>query len=211
MLIVNNLRFGYQHRSILDGLSFHCKAAEVVHLAGPNGVGKSTLMGILAGLLAEKDGEVRFEGPEGPTTDYRQHCEYLGAEANGLYAKLDAMTNLRLWTALRGRKPDDARLIAELSRWGLGSPLVYQDFAVEKFSTGMKRRLALARVSLSQTRLWLLDEPFYGLDRNGIKVFQQALAEHLEQRGAVVIVSHDSEPLLPFKVRVIDLGHAIKH
>ena len=71
--------------------------------------------------------------------------EYLSAEANGLFFELDAISNLKFYTKLRGHKYTEDQLIAELRIWGLASKLVYKNFPTSKFSTGMKRRLALAR------------------------------------------------------------------
>lgn len=206
MLSVANVHFGYQFRKILSGVSFRVEPGETVQLVGPNGAGKTTLMAIIAGLIAENSGSVSFHADGEAHTDYREYCEYLPAEANALFLKLDALTNLSLWSRLRGREPSEATLVAELTRWGLGSPLVHRQFPVEKFSTGMKRRLALARVGLSGAPLWLLDEPLYGLDKNGIAVFQAMLTTHLAARGMVVIVSHDTAPLEPFVVRSVAIG-----
>lgn len=206
MLKIHNLEFRYQYRRILQGVSFQAEAGELVHIVGPNGAGKTTLMSILAGLRREHSGSISFHKADGAiASDRRDYIEYLPAEANALYGKMDAMINLRFWQNLRGIRISDEQLIAELNLWDLGHPLVRQNFPVERFSTGMKRRLALARVKLSQTPCWLLDEPLYGLDTRGIQTFQNMLAQHLGQGGQAWIVSHDTAPLAIFPLRTLNL------
>lgn len=205
MLVVDSVSFAYQYRQILRELSFTVGPGQLVQLVGPNGAGKSTLVAIIAGLMAEQSGSVSYHVDGKQHSDYRRYCEYLPAEANGLYLKLDALSNLRFWQELRGITVDKQRLLTELTSWGLGSPLVYQNFPVEKFSTGMKRRLALARVQLANVPLWLLDEPLYGLDRNGVAVWQSCMQAHLDAGGMVVVVSHEQEALRPLNPRQVEV------
>lgn len=206
MLKIQNLEFRYQFRRILQDVSFAADAGEIVHIVGPNGAGKTTLMTILAGLRREHGGSIEYHRGGTVAEDRREFIEYLPAEANALYGKMDAITNLRFWQGLRGIKGSDETIIKELELWDLDHPLVRQNFPVERFSTGMKRRLALARVHLSETPCWLLDEPLYGLDTRGIQTFQRMLEEHLQKGGQAWIVSHDTAPLSIFKLRTLDLG-----
>ncbi len=208
MLKITDVKFGYKFRPILDGVSFVVKTHELIHIIGPNGCGKTTLMGILAGLIKETSGTISLEVDAKLVTDRRLYTEYLPAEANALYGKMDAMENLRFWLKLRGLAHHDQLIIDELERWNLAHPLVRQSFPVEKFSTGMKRRLALARVALSRTPLWLLDEPLYGLDTRGIEQFQAILKGHLELGGSAVVVSHDVEPLKQLNPQVYEIRKA---
>ncbi|MFW7378842.1 MAG: heme ABC exporter ATP-binding protein CcmA [Oligoflexus sp.] len=203
MLAVENLSFGYRFRSIFHNLSFRVEGGELLHIVGPNGCGKTTLISVLAGLAQASQGSIHWQDAQTGSTsrDLRQHLEYLPAEANALYGKMDALENLRFWLRLRGRNADDESIIAELQRWELGHPLIRQNFPVEKFSTGMKRRLAIARVHLSGAPCWLLDEPLYGLDQKGVATFQELLAEHLRKGGCAVVVSHDVQALQPLSPR----------
>lgn len=206
MLKIENLEFRYQFRKIFSGLNFHSEPGQGVHIIGANGAGKSTLMSVIAGLRREHQGRISFVNRAGILIeDRREALEYLPAEANSLYGKRDAMENLRFWTGLRGLSYTEAELIAELQFWDLSHPLVRQHFPIERFSTGMKRRLALARVRLSQTDCWLLDEPLYGLDTRGIDRFQEMLQQHFAKGGEAWIVSHDQVPLSRFSFKSLDL------
>ena len=205
MLQVKNVNFGYKFRPILKGVSFDLAEGQILHIKGPNGCGKTTLMSILAGLIQETSGSIQYHLDGNPCSDRRLYTEYLPAEANGLYGKMDAMDNLRFWLRLRGLDSSDQSIISELELWGLDHPLIRTNFPIEKYSTGMKRRLSIARVHLSKTPVWLLDEPLYGLDVKGIQQFQQILREHLEGGGSTVVVSHDVAPLEPFNPTVLEL------
>jgi heme ABC exporter ATP-binding subunit CcmA len=207
VLEIKQLGFRYQFKVILSQLSFSADAGEILHIVGPNGSGKTTLMSILAGLRKESTGEIRYRLADGKIlADRRTHVEYVPAEANALFGKMDAMSNLRFWRKLRGLDPSDRALRPVLARWDLDHPLIRENFPVESFSTGMKRRLALARLELSQTPCWLLDEPLYGLDTKGIETFQDMLQSHRERSGITVLVSHDTAPLEKFPVKPLDLS-----
>ncbi|MBC7532576.1 MAG: heme ABC exporter ATP-binding protein CcmA [Oligoflexus sp.] len=206
MLDIKLLSFRYQFKTILSQLSFRAVTGEILHITGPNGSGKTTLMSLLAGLRKEAGGTIEYRLPSGKAAeDRRTYVEYLPAEANALFGKMDAMSNLRFWRKLRNLEASDASIRAVLKKWDLDHPLVRQNFPVESFSTGMKRRLALARLELSETPCWLLDEPLYGLDTKGIETFQLMLDEHLKKGGITIIVSHDITPLERFPLRRLDL------
>lgn len=202
MLEVSDLSFGFRFRPIFSGVSFSVGSGQMLHIQGPNGCGKTTLMSILAGLKQANSGTVRFTA-NGESAPLCQYAEYLPAEANALYGKMDAMQNLKFWLNLRGQKAKEDVITNALERWDLGHKLVRSQFPIEKFSTGMKRRLALARVELSRTSLWLLDEPLYGLDAKGIETFQQTVKNHIENGGSVLIVSHEVSALAMFQPRAL--------
>ena len=95
-----------------------------------------------------------------------------------------------MWSELNGQTFDKPALIKGLSDWGFKGDFLVENLPVSKFSTGMKRRLALVRLSLSSAA-WLLDEPLYGLDIAGVNQFEALLDTHLKSGGMAVIISHD--------------------
>lgn len=197
MLKVSALSFAFAQRKLFTDVSFSLLPGAIMHLQGSNGVGKSTLLMVIAGLHTASAGSVAWQGGSAETVpaDRRQLFAYLSAEANGLYLRMDAKDNLLFWAHLRGVPLTPEEAFTLLLHWGLGHRLLRQDFPVGQFSTGMRRRLALARVSLSAAPCWLLDEPLFGLDRKGIALFQELLAEHSRRGGVAIIVSHDEAPL----------------
>ena len=207
MLVVENLSFGFPHRPILKNFSLTVNQGELVHISGPNGAGKSTLMALIAGLIPPDHGEVFFKTSDGKVVDNpRIFIEYMPAESNALFLKMNAPQNLAFWVNLRQGKVQNKILIDELRFWGLAHPLLLGNFPVEKYSTGMKRRLALARLRLASTPCWLLDEPVYGLDSGATGSFRSILKEHLSKGGMAVMISHDTSAFLEIPHRKIDLG-----
>lgn len=211
MLALQKLAFGFRHRPLFHDLSFSVAPGELVHLAGPNGAGKSTLMAVVAGLLEPTAGKIEYrpdKGAVGLADDRREFMEYMPAEANGLYVKMDATQNLLFWARLRGKALVPADVHAALGVWNLNHPLLRDNFPVEKFSTGMKRRLALARLGLSPAPCWLLDEPLYGLDVQAMTMFTGMLKDHLAQGGLALVVSHDLKPVESLITRTVTLKGA---
>ena len=211
MLTVESISFSFEHRQILRDLSLILPPGKLLHLRGPNGVGKSTLLSLLAGLLSPDRGSITFQsGKELYREDLREVCAWLPAEGNGLYLKMNAVENLRFWCQIRGKSPGEKELSEALSHWGLGHPLLKTRFPVSHYSTGMRRRLGLARLSLSGAPCWLLDEPIYGLDERGIRLFQDCLRDHLKNRGSAIVVSHDQGALSPLNPQTLTLEHSKK-
>jgi heme exporter protein A len=211
MLSVNKVSFGFPHRPILRDFSLTVQKGELVHISGPNGAGKSTLMSLIAGLIPVDRGSITYTSESGQEVDDRRWwIEYVPAEANGLFPKMNALQNLSFWAKLRGHNPSpkdlEKSLVAELKFWGLSHSLLLGPFPVEKYSTGMKRRLALARLTLSQTPCWLLDEPVYGLDAGATESFRNVLDQHLKRGGLAVMISHDLAALKDLSYRKMVLN-----
>jgi len=202
LLVLRDVSFGFGHKLLIKNLSFEVRAGEMLLVTGPNGSGKSTCLSLIAGLRQPLNGTVAWNDQ---ADEVRKHSAILLAENNGHYLKLDATENLSFWVKLFKSKTSSREdIIATLTRWNLGHPLIRQGLPVERFSTGMKRRLALARLEISGAPLWILDEPLHGLDRDGIATFVSALRAHQEQGGMTVVVSHDLTPFEQLKHRRLD-------
>jgi heme exporter protein A len=185
IVAAEELSFGY-YRPLFQNLSFNVLPGQLLQIHGANGAGKSSLLKVLLGLLAPQTGRVCWG--EGQLNQ----VEYLCAEAGGHLPKLSATDNLLFWSSLKlAPAPPAAAIAAELAYWGFRNPYVCQHLPVEKFSTGMKKRLSLARLRLNGSRLWLLDEPLAGLDTAGVQLVQECLHTHLATQGAAVLISHE--------------------
>lgn len=192
MLDVIKLELERGDRRLLTGLSFSLQAGELLHIAGRNGRGKTTLLRALCGLTAPAAGEIRWQGA--PITDQRE--EYVAALAyvghsNGLQGELTPPENLRTWARLHYGDADEmeAAVAQALERLDL-----YRFAALpSKFlSQGQKRRLALGRLALGQKRLWVLDEPFTALDAESVQRVNALLDAHLADGGLVALASHQA-------------------
>jgi len=120
--------------------------------------------------------------------DQIRHRIEILSHGSALYEELSARENLSFAAAIRGDRPAEGAVAAALERAGLGE---VADERVRTLSSGMKRRITLARLLLRRVDLWLLDEPYTNLDREATKVLEAALQEHQERGGMAVIATHN--------------------
>ncbi|MFK7873308.1 MAG: heme ABC exporter ATP-binding protein CcmA [Oligoflexales bacterium] len=208
MLVVQDLSFSYRQRPIFSHVQFQLPLGSMMRIEGPNGCGKSTLLSICAGLRAPGSGRVFWQEQRQSQEIEpipKSSLQYLPAEANGLFQKLTAMENLLFWSKFSRVEVSQCQIEEALKKWGFRQKLVQTELPVAYFSTGMKRRLAFAKLSLLSTDLWILDEPLYGLDEQGVKDFSVMVAKHVENQGAVLFVSHDLQGLKNLSVETVEL------
>ena len=163
----------------------------MLHLTGPNGSGKSTLLGLIAGQNKIQSGSIFRTGANGAKLAAAASVDYLAADWNGHFTNLCARDNLNFWLSLNRRRLPSKELERCLSYWGLNSQLLQTMVPVGRFSTGMRRRLALARMQLTESPCILLDEPTNGLDQKGCTLFRKFIQDHTAKGGYGIIVSHD--------------------
>lgn len=190
-------------RHVLRGLSFDLGGGDLVHAAGANGSGKTTLLRVCAGLLAPELGSVQWRGrPIAADRDaYSCTISYLG-HSDGLKPDFTARENLAYECGLR-RALAAAEIDEALARVGLSGA---RDQPARSLSAGQRRRLAIARVQLAGTALWLLDEPFTNLDADGIAMVAGVVAAHAEQGGAVMFAAHQAPAIPRHAARRVELG-----
>jgi heme exporter protein A len=174
-------------RHILRDVSFGVRAGEFLKLTGPNGVGKTTLIRIVCGLLPPESGAVLWRGKQVRSSNDDFHIEmaYLG-HLNSLKADLTARENLLYLAGLR-QSLTEAEIDAALDRVGI---LSRGDLVARSLSAGQKRRLALARLLLSGATLWILDEPVTNLDTAGIELVEELITEHVNKGGLALSAAH---------------------
>lgn len=202
MLKVQGLKFAYKNRPLFENLSFEVGDRSLIRIAGANGSGKSTLVSLITDLISGAQGKIIFDGPN----DYRSWTSWIAADANGLIPSLSATANLEFWLRLRGRNLPNEVLESALSDWGLSGVWVQKNLPVSRFSTGMRRRLALARLDLEASRLWILDEPLFGLDDAACQKFRNNLERHIATGGAAIVVTHDERLMIGLDHETIKLG-----
>jgi heme exporter protein A len=174
-------------RHVLRGVSFSIGPGKLLHIAGSNGVGKTTLLRVVCGLIAPESGEVRWQGRDirYERESYQANIAFAAHDA-ALKADLTALENLRFAVGLR-RKVADPELLDVMQRTGAGD---YADLPARVLSAGQRRRVAMARVLACRAPLWLLDEPFSNLDAVGVEVISRLIDEHIGDGGAAVVVAH---------------------
>ncbi|WP_339177780.1 ABC transporter ATP-binding protein [Oceanobacillus sp. FSL W7-1293] len=188
LLHIENLYGGYTHKNVLHDISFDLNKGEIVGLIGLNGAGKSTTIKHIIGLMQPKKGEVQVEGksfqddPEG----YRNQMAYI-PEMPILYDELTLYEHLRLTAMAYGIEEEvfEQRL-----------PKLLQEFRLEKklnwfpvhFSKGMRQKVMIMCAFLIEPPLYIVDEPFVGLDPLGIQSYLQMM-DSMKKQGAGVLMS----------------------
>ncbi|MCP5085550.1 MAG: heme ABC exporter ATP-binding protein CcmA [Rhodobacteraceae bacterium] len=172
-LVAQNLTCKRGDRLILSGVSFTLNPGDCLILRGPNGIGKSTLLRVLAGLTPPAGGTLQIDADQ---IAYAGHLD-------AVKAQMSVADNLQFWAGIYGS--GDAGQTAH--HFGLDA---LADRLAHRLSAGQKRRLGLARLHLSGRRIWLLDEPTVSLDTEHVSLFEKAFADHCTAGGIAVISSH---------------------
>ncbi len=178
-------------RALFRDLSFAVNAGEALILRGPNGVGKTSLLRVMAGLVLADGGEFFMDEQPPLSAAHRAATLYVG-HANALKDEFSAEENLADQLALDVIHATRAQHLDALQRVGL---LARRRVAARKLSQGQKRRISVARLLLSERPLWLLDEPTNALDETGVVLFLQTVDVHLARGGLAVIATHLTLPL----------------
>jgi heme exporter protein A len=175
-------------RRLFSGLDFAVSPGTFVQLTGPNGSGKTSLLRILCGLLAPAEGEITWEGANIRSLgeEYVAQMTYVG-HRHGVKEELSAVENLRISNALNGVSVSKARAFEVLGQMGLaGRELL----PARLLSEGQRRRVALARLLVCNTRLWLLDEVMTSLDKRAVALVRSLIENHLAGGGIAFVATH---------------------
>ena len=187
-LIVKNLTCLRNDKLLFRGINFTLNPGEIIHVHGENGVGKSSLLRILCGLLQPVEGEIFWQGQLTASNpiQFKSDMGYLGHKL-GLKEPLTVAENIKIF--IDSKKFDGAGEIIDdvLTRMGIKH---LKNHLCDTLSAGQKQRVALARLLAKKCTLWLLDEPFNSIDVGGIEVLENVIGEHIQSGGMVVLTSH---------------------
>jgi heme exporter protein A len=205
MLDANGLGCTRGERTLFRGVAFKLEPAGLLHVAGTNGSGKTSLLRILCGIAQPEAGEVRWRGEpiRALREAYWRELVYLG-HAIALKDDLTALENLQLACLLAGRAVTADAARAALAAFGLAA---CEHLPVRSLSQGQKRRSALARLSLSNDApLWILDEPFSALDTAAVQYLEQLILAHIARGGGVIFTTHQDAAIHARVTQRIDLN-----
>src|SRR5207245_3517104 len=170
-------------REVFSGLDFEAASGEALAVTGPNGSGKTSLLRLIAGLLAVSGGSIGLEGGEAELS-LPEQAHYLG-HRDALKPALSVMENLAFWRDFLGGEASDSA--ESLARVGLAHathlPAAY-------LSAGQRRRLSIGRLLAVWRPVWLLDEPTSALDAAGQNLFSTLMGDHLARGGVIVAGTH---------------------
>ncbi|MFI8416774.1 cytochrome c biogenesis heme-transporting ATPase CcmA [Serratia sp. NPDC078593] len=187
MLEAKNLSCVRDERTLFSALSFSVEPGEIVQVEGPNGAGKTSLLRIVTGLARPACGEVLWRGQNTLRCREQYHGDllYLGHQP-GINALLTPFENLQFYQATRGATGRQS-IWQALEKVDL---VGYEEIPVAQLSAGQQRRVALARLWLSQSPLWILDEPLTAIDKQGVGELISLFEQHAQQGGMIVLTTH---------------------
>jgi len=185
MLSVNKLSCQRGYNLLFENLSFELNSGEVLRISGQNGSGKTSLLKIIAGLNTPELGSIEFDQNQSNSETYQIETLYLGHYA-ALSSELSCIENLEYLTKLNTEilSPNFHDALKEI---GLKN---YEHEPAGNLSAGQKRRIALSLLFISQSKLWLLDEPFTALDSDGIKIIENQIEKHCANGGLCILTTH---------------------
>lgn len=176
------------NRLVLQGVNIDAEAGDVIWIRGANGCGKSTLLRLIAGLLPSASGTVKLDGRLA-----------LSDENLALDTGLSVERALRFWADMDGA--DAARRDMALSAMDL---LPLADIPVRFLSTGQRKRASLARILASDAAIWLLDEPYNGLDSASAARLDEAILKHSAVGGIAIVAAHQAPSINVAQSVVLD-------
>lgn len=188
MLTARNLECIRGEHRLFSNLSFSVNPGELMFVGGPNGSGKTSLLRLLCGLSLPDDGEIYWNGTDIRELggDYRDVMTYLG-HLGGIKDDLTAIENLRISCALAGCEIDEDQAADALGQIGLAGR---EMLPARVLSQGQRRRVALARLLVARTKLWILDEPLTALDVAAVELIKGILEHNLAEGGMVIMTTH---------------------
>jgi heme exporter protein A len=203
LLEARGLELWRGERCLFTRVSFALRAGELLHIVGPNGCGKTSLLRVLCGLTMPETGDVYWRNRKlhRNRADFHASTCYLG-HRESLKADLTAEENLVFQLGLRAWL-SAADIAAALEKVGLTRQ---RAVPARSLSAGQKRRVALARALASGAKLWVLDEPYTNLDVAGRELVDRMMSEHLQRDGLVLLVAHQAHGVAAGVMRRLDLG-----
>ena len=181
-LIINNLSCIRGYNQLFTDLSFELRPGEILKISGTNGTGKPSLLKIIAGLNSAESGSIFFKNND---INNKLNIFYLG-HLNALSPELSCIENLNFLLEL-GTENFNSSYVDALSMVGLNN---YENELVANLSAGQKRRVALAALFITPSKLWLLDEPFTSLDSKGIEIVENQIKKHRDSGGLCILTTH---------------------
>ena len=186
-LRAENLIYEINDKLIINGISFSVTSGEMLFIEGSNGSGKTTLLRILSGLMQADEGKITWNGKniEEDRIEFNQQLTYLG-HSTGVKAELSTLENINFFSSLSGL-PQKENSQSAIEWVGLKG---YENSPGRHLSYGQQRRIALTRLLMEPSQLWILDEPFAGLDKKMIGALEKRFKAHVDNGGLLVLTSH---------------------
>ena len=195
MIKVNNLSFARGNTLIYKGINFKILPGELLLVKGANGVGKTTLLSNIVNFTDPLEGSITYNGTEIDNHTASQFFLYIG-ETNFAYDALSLNQNIEYWLSIHNVKFDKSIKNKSVN-------FFFQNINLDKkfyqLSFGQKKKLQLLLLMLVNKPVWILDDPFSGLDSKSIQNVNTLFEKKLENKGIIILTSHQGISLNDYK------------
>ena len=195
MIKVNNLSFARGNTLIYKGINFKILPGELLLIKGANGVGKTTLLSNIVNFTDPLEGSITYNGTEIDNHTASQFFLYIG-ETNFAYDALSLNQNIEYWLSIHNVKFDKSIKNKSVN-------FFFQNINLDKkfyqLSFGQKKKLQLLLLMLVNKPVWILDDPFSGLDSKSIQNVNTLFEKKLENKGIIILTSHQGVSLNDYK------------
>jgi len=211
LLELRNLHCERDERMLFSGLNLSLRPGSIVQVEGPNGSGKTSLLRLLTTTSVDYQGEILWRGESLAQSrlDYLNHLLFVG-HLPGVKKALTPRENLAWFSGLNSghQRCSVEEALSEVGLFG------FEDVSCYQLSAGQLRRVALARLFLTPAQVWVLDEPFTAIDKQGVANLERLMLEHAAGGGCVVLTTHQDLTmpqvqklnLMDFRTRRVELG-----
>ena len=194
MLLANNIDFKRNNKTILKNVSLSLPPKKIIHLTGKNGAGKTTLLKILTNILEPEFGEVFWNSKniKKNSFEFYKNTTFIMDQQTSDNT-LTVEENIFFWCKLfySKIKPHEIESILEILQLS-----DYQNSHVNNLSYGEIKKLELSRLIIEQKKLWVLDEPYIGLDEKSVELINETIKNHAELGGMVIFTSHTNPEII---------------
>ena len=188
MLLANNISFKYSERFLFKNLDLSVSPKTITQIKGRNGTGKTTLIKILSNILIPTTGEIYWNGKNiYKNTRYFFNNLTLIMDTNTSKEDMTVNENIEFWQKLFKSPIKNNEIDLLLEMLNIHN---YKNTFVKYLSYGEKRKLEISRLILEKKKLWMFDEPYLGLDKEAITIFNETLKNHIKAEGMVIFSSH---------------------
>ena len=184
ILEVKSICLKRNKKLLFKDLSLNLNKSQILILKGSNGVGKSSLLEAIVGMLELSAGEIKINGKRNLQSN--NNFTYIGHD-NSLKEELTVIENLRLWIKLNNQTFEDMEIIQKLSFFKINHLFDHQ---INLLSAGQKKKVALSKLLFSNCKLWILDEPVNSLDKDSRNQFNLLIEQQKKRNGSILITTH---------------------
>ena len=191
MLLVNNLRFERSGKIIFENINMTASPGKILFIKGDNGTGKTTLLKTLVNILRPNEGDIFWMGKKIKNNifNFYQETTFIMDQPTSTLA-MTVIENINFWKKISSSKIKYEEIYKLLEMLRIDQYLKKQTMYL---SLGEIKKLELTRLILEQKKLWVLDEPYIGLDKNSMEIMNETFIDHVSNNG-IIIFSSNYEP-----------------